>query len=225
MKFHFYRCTKGAKELLAKHKKRRLEFGRIYNNMTEIQRKMIVWTDETMVCLHGVLHKGHMGRYNKKRAWGSSTSSGDRQGGGRPNVLTLATPTFDRKIMMFGAVCGMGLKFNPYVWAEKEKIGSMKYIKMLKEHLFPELRAKNPLHPNSLQGYFWMQVKPPFMHLTTDHFYKDGAGCHSSDDVRKLLEQSFGKNFFASGRGGKKLGRGYDWPPYSPDLTPLGIVQ
>ena len=55
--------------------------------------------------------------------------------------------------------------------------------------------------------------------------WSDGAGCHSSDDVQKLLAQSFGKNFFASGRGGKKFGSGYDWPPYSPDLTPLGIVQ
>ena len=60
--------------------------------------------------------------------------------------------------MVFGAVTGFGLALEPHVWQEKEKIDSAKYMKMLDEKIFPELREKNPLHPGSLEGYIWMQV-------------------------------------------------------------------
>ena len=44
--------------------------------------------------------------------------------------------------------------------------------------------------------------------------------CHRGDEVRELLESAFGSNYLAGGVN-KKLGTGWDWPPYSPDLTPL----
>ena len=63
--------------------------------------------------------------------------------------------------MLIGGVTGFGLKLTPHVWAAKGKgegVTAKKYIEMLQEHVFPELRANNPLHRNSLEGYIWMQV-------------------------------------------------------------------
>ena len=57
---------------------------------------------------------------------------------------------------------------------------------------------------------------------------KDGASIHLSDAVHVVLEQEFGKNFFASASGslenGERLGLGWDWPPNLPDLTPLNFA-
>ena len=57
---------------------------------------------------------------------------------------------------------------------------------------------------------------------------KDGASIHSSDAVQVVLEREFGSNFFASAAGsletGERLGLGWDWPPNSPDLTPLDFA-
>ena len=57
---------------------------------------------------------------------------------------------------------------------------------------------------------------------------KDGASIHSSDAVHVVLEREFGRNFFASAAGslqtGERLGLGWDWPPNSPNLTPLDFA-
>ena len=61
--------------------------------------------------------------------------------------------------MVFGAVVGCGLALEPVIWEERQKVNTEKYIAMLEEQIFPQLRAMNPLHPNSLEGYIWMQVE------------------------------------------------------------------
>ena len=42
MKYHFYRCSKGPKKLLQKHKDHRLAFAPVYNSLSAEQKKMII---------------------------------------------------------------------------------------------------------------------------------------------------------------------------------------
>ena len=50
-------------------------------------------------------------------------------------------------------------------------------------------------------------------------FMQDGATPHRTNDVFKVLEEHFDNRVIAL-KYRSKTGKGYDWPPYSPDLNP-----
>ena len=132
--------------------------------------------------MNGTVHRGHVGRYHLLRAYGARKREqlgGRKEPGGRPESMNSFTkPKFDRK------VCEQIISFNelfiyflvahgfwscsgllscsclePVIWKERQKVNTEKYIAMLEEQIFHQLRAMNPLHPNSLEGYIWMQVE------------------------------------------------------------------
>ena len=97
--YHFYRCRVSAEKLTQRGKDRRVTFGEVYNSLTKTQKEMIVWTDESFISLHGVVHRGHIGRFNLLRTYGSRRGAERAFPAGPPASLnTYTKPKFDKKV-------------------------------------------------------------------------------------------------------------------------------
>lgn len=78
-------------------------------------------------------------------------------------------------------------------------LNSQKYIILLRDHVFPDLRAK--MVENNLDfAKCWFQ--------------QDGAPCHTSRISREFLRSIFGDQIISNHEV-------HQWPPNSPDLNPL----
>lgn len=69
------------------------------------------------------------------------------------------------------------------------------------------------IYLNILEQFF----NSPLVDLENDYFQQDGAPPHRKKEVMQLLESKFGDHIIALNPAKEWI----QWPPYSPDLTPL----
>ena len=120
----------------------------------------------------------------------------DPVNGGKPDHFVDEGPTFSPKLMVF---CGLrrdgtfGLKFY-----RNQALTGATYHSLLQYTVFPELRIWNN---GNLDQLYWQQ---------------DGATVHCTDRNMRYLDNLFGERVIS-----RRALRGREWPPRSPDLSPL----
>lgn len=114
----------------------------------------------------------------------------------KPNNNFIQTPSHSAKILVWMAVSHKGI-----FWREIQgNMTAQTYLNLLKLEFIPYLNARNIKHST-----FFMQ---------------DGAPCHTAKTVLSYLNEEF-KERVISTRYPATFNEGLEWPPYSPDLTPL----
>lgn len=105
-------------------------------------------------------------------------------------------PSHSAKILVWMAISHHGV-----FWRQIEgNMNTERYINLLKNDFFPYLTSRNLIN--------------------TCTFMQDGAPCHTSKGALELIHQHF-KSRVISTKYPQKYNMGMEWPPYSPDLTPL----
>lgn len=105
-------------------------------------------------------------------------------------------PAHSAKVLVWMAISHHGVFWRPI----EGIMNSKSYIHLLKHQFIPYLKSRNLIN--------------------TCIFMQDGAPCHTSKDSLKLIHKYF-KDRVISTRYPEKYNMGLEWPPYSPDLTPL----
>lgn len=105
-------------------------------------------------------------------------------------------PSHSSKILVWMAISCHGIFWRPV----EGTMNTERYSSLLREHFIPYLTSRNLLDESI--------------------FMQDGAPCHTSKKAMLLLNEHF-KDRVISTRYPEKFNMGIEWPPYSPDLTPL----
>lgn len=105
-------------------------------------------------------------------------------------------PAHSSKMLVWMAISHHGVFWRPI----QGHMNTETYINLLENEFFPYLKARNL--------------------IDTCYFMQDGAPCHTSKSALQLINDHF-KNRVISTRYPQKYNMGIEWPPYSPDLTPL----
>lgn len=108
----------------------------------------------------------------------------------------IQTPSHSAKILVWMAVSNSGIFWRII----QGNMNASTYLNLLKAEFIPYLRRRN-LKQSS-------------------YFMQDGAPSHTSKTVLSYLNKQF-KERIISTRYPKIFNMGIEWPPYSPDLTPL----
>lgn len=114
----------------------------------------------------------------------------------RPVDNFVQKPNHSAKILVWMAVSHNGVFWRPI----DGHMNSQSYLNLLKHEFIPYLKSRN-----LKDSCFFMQ---------------DGAPCHTSKIVLSYLYKHF-KERVISKRYPNTYNIGLEWPPYSPDLTPL----
>lgn len=122
--------------------------------------------------------------------------SSDPVEGGRPEHFVVDKPTYSPKLMVF---CGMRRDgtFGLTIF-RNHRMNGASYHRLLQYTVFPELRQWNG---GNMDGLYWQQ---------------DGAPVHCTDANMRYLDNQFGDRII-----GRRCIQGREWPPRSPDLSPL----
>jgi len=110
----------------------------------------------------------------------------------QPNSI-VTRPLHPQKLTIWCGLCAEGL-VGPYVF--NETIDGQDYQRMITERLIPDLEDRG-----WIDGYYFQQ---------------DGAPAHTARETIDLLASRFGNRLIS-----QKCPGGIEWPPYSPDLSPL----
>lgn len=105
-------------------------------------------------------------------------------------------PSHSAKILIWMAISHHGVFWRPI----EGNMNSETYINLLKHQFFPYLKSRN-----LLESCIFMQ---------------DGAPCHTSKNALQLIHEYFNDRVIST-RYPQKFNIGIEWPPYSPDLTPM----
>ena len=101
------------------------------------------------------------------------------------------------KLHVWIGLCGNGQIIGPHFF--NRNVNGRTYREMLETVAFPAIRYIYQRYNNDFHGLWWFQ---------------DGAPAHGSLEIRQVLRQWFGQRVVA-------LHHQIEWPPRSPDLTPL----
>lgn len=105
-------------------------------------------------------------------------------------------PSHSAKVLVWMAVSSHGV-----FWRLIEgNVNTESYVKLLKNDFFPYLKERNLIN--------------------SCIFMQDGAPAHTSKEAFELIHEHF-KDRVISTRYPDKYNMGSEWPPYSPDLTPM----
>lgn len=105
-------------------------------------------------------------------------------------------PAHSSKMLVWMAISHHGV-----FWREIEgHMNTDTYINLLKNEFFPYLKTRNL--------------------IDTCYFMQDGAPCHTSKISLQFINEHFKNRVISTGYP-QKYNMGIEWPPYSPDLTPL----
>lgn len=118
--------------------------------------------------------------------------------GNPPNNFVYHTPNDRRKVLVLAAVTGNNNLIGPIFIAGN--LNGAGYLNIINQHLQPELRRIFQQQRNGAIRRAW--------------FLQDGAPAHRSVMVRNRLQELFPNRIIG-------LGHAVEWPPRSPDLTPL----
>jgi len=118
-------------------------------------------------------------------------------GSKRPE-LAVCTPLHPKKVACWAGLCAKGI-VGPIFLKEGEKIDGETYLRILNEAFSEASRRR------MVEGY---------------HFQQDGAPPHRTPRVLELIKSRFQDRVIALDFS-KSTGSGIDWPPKSPDLSPL----
>ena len=113
---------------------------------------------------------------------------------GHPSAHNYDIPESREKLTVWIGLCGEGTLIGPYFFAGN--VNGQSYLQLLNQMVIPELALNHWLDFNQL---WWAQ---------------DGAPAHRSRAVQDRLEEIFENRMICHGRNP-------EWPPLSPDLTPL----
>lgn len=114
----------------------------------------------------------------------------------RPVDNFVQKPSHSAKILVWMAVSHNGIFWRPI----NGNMDTQSYLNLLKIEFIPYLKVRNL--------------------IDTTIFMQDGAPCHTSKTVLSYLHKHF-KERVISTRYPDKYNMGLEWPPYSPDMTPL----
>lgn len=103
------------------------------------------------------------------------------------------------KISVWAGICGNGSLLGPFFF--ERNVTGLAYLRVLNEQVFPAIQQAyaNEHAQNALEHVWWFQ---------------DGAPAHRLRAVRDRLNVLFDRRLVA-------LGTEVEWPPRSPDLTPM----
>ena len=109
-----------------------------------------------------------------------------------PTSVLMEKPHHSKKVLVWCGFCSH-FAFDPFFF--NGTLTGVEYLSMLKEHVEPFLRRKRC--------------------ITTITFQQDGAFLHINNELKHYLQQRFS--------GGRVLSRHFEfnWPPRSPDITPM----
>lgn len=111
--------------------------------------------------------------------------------------LVVSKPLHPKKLTVWCGLSASGI-IGPFFI--EQTINSERYKTLLENDVIPELIEKG---------------------LIDDHwFQQDGAPPHSTNMILDYLRDNFGDRVIARNFT-TRFGDGYEWPPYSPDLSPL----
>jgi hypothetical protein len=114
-----------------------------------------------------------------------------------PN-FTYDIPNNRAKIVIWVGLMGNNTLIGPYIF--QQNVNGQVYLNMINQFVVPGLIASYGQRQNgSIPRVWWIQ---------------DGAPAHRAAIVRNRLQQLFPNRVVG-------LGHGVEWPPRSPDLTPL----
>lgn len=102
------------------------------------------------------------------------------------------------KLTVWVGLCGNGTLLGPFFF--ERNVTGRAYLNMIEENIIPSLlRAYGLLNEEEIRNIWWAQ---------------DGAPAHRTRNVRACLTRLFRQNVIG-------IGHAVEWPPRSPDLTPL----
>lgn len=115
-----------------------------------------------------------------------------------PRHFTYDRPNDRRKVMVFAGMVGNNTLIGPVF--VNGNMNGQRYLDIINTHVAPTLRRINGVQNNGAIRRFW--------------FFQDGATPHRTVRVRDRLQTLFPNRVVG-------LGHGVEWPPRSPDLSPL----
>ena len=166
---------------------------------------MVVWTDEAIFKLNGQV------RTNLLKYWGDGTNNKIYpRRRSRDGIMVsigiwrygIIGPFFFEDLPEISS-SSSSVELNKRKRKKKFTVDSKKYLQLLKHCYLPEIYKQIPIEESDLKKEFWFQL--------------DGASIHTAKIVKSYLEEEFPKRWIGN--------RGHiEWPPNSPDLTPLGNI-
>lgn len=120
------------------------------------------------------------------------------QRGNQARDFVYDTPNDRRKVMVFAAMVGNNNLIGPVFI--QGNLNGQSYLGIINQHIVPELQRIFGLQNNGAIRRVW--------------YVQDGATCHRTVAVRNRLQELFPNRVVG-------MGHAVEWPPRSPDLTPL----